>query len=129
MKQKISCLLLSAMVFLFLFTALQNSASANWDRYDHHFGMADITITGKIVNSLGEPLGGVTVQLKGAAAGTSTNAKGEFQIVAPDNGILVISSVGYTPQEVSVEGRTSVFLTLASLENTMNEIVVTGYVS
>ena len=97
--------------FLFLLMALQNSALAKWDRFDHHLGTADITITGKIVNSLGEPLNGATVQLKGTATGTSTNANGEFQITVPDNGVLIISSIGYTPQEVPVEGRTSVFLT------------------
>ncbi|MGC4013209.1 MAG: carboxypeptidase-like regulatory domain-containing protein [Luteolibacter sp.] len=89
----------------------------------------DVTVTGKIVNSLGEPLAGVSVQLKGGATGTSTDAKGEFQITVPENSILVISSVGYISQEVSTEGRTSVFLTLIPLENTMNEVVVVGYSS
>ena len=129
MKKQFSRPLLPMIFFLFLLMALQNSALAKWDRFDHHLGTADITITGKIVNSLGEPLNGATVQLKGTATGTSTNANGEFQITVPDNGVLIISSIGYTPQEVPVEGRTSVFLTLASLENTMNEVIVTGYTS
>ena len=127
MKQKILFPLFPTMVFLFIFMTLQNFALANWDHHDPHLGSVDITVTGKIVNSLGEPLNGVTVQLKGTSTGTSTNAKGEFQITAPDNGVLVISSVGYATQEISVEGRNSVFLTLASLENTMNEVVVVGY--
>ena len=53
--------------------------------------------------------------------------KVNLHITVPDNAMLVISSVGYTTQEVSVEGRTSVSLTLVPLENTMNEVVVVGY--
>ncbi|MEP7371896.1 MAG: TonB-dependent receptor [Chitinophagaceae bacterium] len=127
MKQKIFYLLSPMMVFLLIFMTLQNFALANWDRHDHPVGLVDITLTGKIVNSLGEPLNGVSVQLKGSSTGTSTNAKGEFQIMVPDNGVLVISSIGYAPQEVAVDGRNSISLTLVSLENTMNEVVVVGY--
>lgn len=119
--------MLSTVVFLFIFLALQNFALANWDRYDHYAGTADITITGKIVNSLGEPVKGASVLVKNSSVGTSTNDQGEFTITAPENAILVISFVGYASQEVSVEGRNSVSLTLVALENTMNEVVVVGY--
>jgi TonB-linked SusC/RagA family outer membrane protein len=127
MKKNFSYPLLPTIIFLFVFTGLQNFAFANREHNTHPARIVDITVTGKIVNSLGEPLSGATVQLKGASTGTSTNSKGEFQITVPENAILVISSVGYAPQEISTEGRTSVFLTLVSLENTMNEVVVVGY--
>jgi TonB-dependent SusC/RagA subfamily outer membrane receptor len=125
MKQKFFYSLLPTMTFLLIFMTIQNFALAKWDRDDHY--VADITVTGKVVNSLGEPLSGVTVQLKGAANATATDAKGEFQITAPDNGVLAISFVGYAPLEVSIEGRTSVSVTLTSIENTLNEVVVVGY--
>ncbi|MGZ8550804.1 MAG: SusC/RagA family TonB-linked outer membrane protein, partial [Chitinophagaceae bacterium] len=124
MKQKFFCPLLPSAIFLFIFMTLQHFALANWD---DHVGTADITITGKIVNSLGEPISGASILVKNTTTGTSTNEQGEFSIVAPENAILVISFVGHVSQEVSVEGRTSIFLTLVSLENTMNEVVVVGY--
>jgi len=107
--------------------ALQNRSEAAWDRFDRHSGIVDITITGKIVNSLGEPVRGVSVVIKNSNVGTTTNDQGEFTITAPENAILVISSIGYTSQEIAVEGRNTISLTLASLENTMNEVVVVGY--
>lgn len=124
MKQNFFYPLLPTIIFLFIFMVLQNFALANWDRYA---GTADITITGKIMSSLGEPVRGASVQIKNSSVGTTTNDEGDFVITAPENAILVISSVGYASQEVSIEGRTSVSLTLVPLENTMNEVVVVGY--
>jgi len=127
MKQKIYCSFLQTMSFLFLFVTMQNFAFANGDRHDGPGRMPDITITGKIVNSLGEPVRGASVLVKNTTIGASTNDQGEFSVTAPENAILVISFVGYVTQEVSVEGRTSVSVTLVSMENTMNEVVVVGY--
>ena len=127
MKQKFFCSLLQTMSFLFLFVTMQKFAYANGERYDGPGKLPDITITGKIVNSLGEPVRGASVLVKNSTIGASTNEQGEFSVTAPENAILVISFVGYVTQEVSVEGRTSVSVTLASMENTMNEVVVVGY--
>jgi TonB-linked SusC/RagA family outer membrane protein len=127
MNEKSFYPLLQRVVFLFIFMALQNFASANWVPNDYTADKIDITVNGKIVNGLGEPLSGVSIQVKGASTGTATNANGEFQITVSENATLVISYVGYTTQEVPVEGRMSVALTLAPLENTMNEVVVVGY--
>jgi TonB-linked SusC/RagA family outer membrane protein len=87
----------------------------------------DVTITGKVLNSMGEPLPDVSVQLKNSSIGTTTNNKGEFELKVPENAILVFSYIGYTAQEIAVDGRTSVFITLEAVEKTMNEVVVVGY--
>ena len=60
----------------------------------------NIPIKGKVLNSKGEPLPGVTVLLKGTSTGTSTNADGHFSILASsEQGILVFSFIGYRREE------------------------------
>ena len=89
--------------------------------------MADIDVSGKITNTIGEGLSGVSVQVKNSGIGTTTNDRGEFKLTVPENAVLVFSFVGYVTQEVPVEGRTSLTLTLAAVDNSMNEVVVVGY--
>ncbi|MFC0773365.1 SusC/RagA family TonB-linked outer membrane protein [Terrimonas alba] len=87
----------------------------------------DIMVTGKVLNSLGEPLAGVSVLLKNTSLGTTTNTKGEFELKVPENAVLIFSFVGYTTQEIALDGRTSLSLTLTAIDNSMNEVVVVGY--
>ncbi|HMF70588.1 MAG TPA: carboxypeptidase-like regulatory domain-containing protein, partial [Flavitalea sp.] len=60
-------------------------------------------VTGKILDRKGAPLSGATVLIKGTTTATQTNVEGNFSISVPDNNtVLVISSVGYKEQEVTV---------------------------
>lgn len=68
--------------------------------------LADITITGKVTGANGEPMGGVSVTIKGTSQGVSTDAAGNYSIVAGETATLIISSVGYGTQEIPVGGRT-----------------------
>jgi len=63
-------------------------------------------ITGKIIsNADKQPLTGATVQVRGGKTAVQTGADGAFTIDAPDNGTLLISSVGYERQEIPIAGR------------------------
>ncbi len=85
-------------------------------------------IKGKIVNEKGEPLPGVTVQVKGTARGVVTNAEGEYTItVSDENAVLVVSSIGYNKAEILVGGKSELPVTLQSAASNMNELVVVGY--
>jgi TonB-linked SusC/RagA family outer membrane protein len=84
-------------------------------------------VTGKITSSLGEALQGVSIKVKGSSLGTQTDAGGNFALTVPDNAVLVISSIGYTTQEVSVSGRTSINVVLAASTSKLDEVVVIGY--
>ncbi|QKG51438.1 carboxypeptidase-like regulatory domain-containing protein [Hymenobacter sp. BRD67] len=55
----------------------------------------DIPITGRVTDSKGEPLPGVTVLVKGTTTGASTDAEGRFSLNVPEGSTLVFSSVGY----------------------------------
>ncbi|WP_276500225.1 SusC/RagA family TonB-linked outer membrane protein [Terrimonas pollutisoli] len=86
------------------------------------------TITGTVTNDAGEPLADVSVQVKGSTTATITDAKGFFSLDVDDNAkILVFSFVSMTTREVSIEGKTSVQVTLQSNNRAMDEVVVVGY--
>lgn len=84
-------------------------------------------IKGKVVDNSGKPVSNVSVTVRGAAGGVTTDANGDFTITAPDKGVLVFSSVGFAPQEVRVGGRRSLSITLLSSETNLGEVVVVGY--
>jgi TonB-linked SusC/RagA family outer membrane protein len=86
-------------------------------------------IHGRVTDSTGKPLEGVSVSLKGSSTGTTTNANGEFEIVLPDDnaGTLVFSYVGMETREVKISGTTTVNLALFPTTEKQQEIVIIGY--
>src|SRR5688572_16476933 len=90
----------------------------------------DKTITGKVTDAKdGTPVVGASVQAKGARSGTSTKADGTYSLtVGPSVTSLIITSVGYETQEVSIVGKTSVDVSFATAgAGSLNEVVVIGY--
>lgn len=90
----------------------------------------DRTITGKVTDSKdGSPVSGASVTAKGTRNGTSTKADGSFSLnVGSSVTTLVISSVGYDAQEVSIAGKSAVDVSfVANAGASLNEVVVTGY--
>ncbi|MBD0277062.1 MAG: SusC/RagA family TonB-linked outer membrane protein, partial [Flavisolibacter sp.] len=88
---------------------------------------AQKTVTGSVLDDKGQPLPRVSVTVKGSTTGTSTDANGKFTISAPGDATLVISSVGYTPQEIDLKGRSSLDVQMGAASQSLNEVVVTGY--
>lgn len=86
-----------------------------------------IKISGKVTDSIGNPLIGVTVKAKEGDAGTVTDAHGNYSLTVPDDAVLVVSYVGYRPKEVSVNGRKTVDIVLTSSISELNQLVVVGY--
>lgn len=75
-----------------------------------------------------EAIPGATVQVKGTRNGTTTNADGAFTVSVPTgSSTLVVSSVGYTTQELTIGNQTSVNVTLVADATALSEVVVTGY--
>ena len=90
----------------------------------------DRTVTGRVTDSKdGSPVSGASVQPKGSRTGTSTKPDGTFSLSVGSNvTTLVITSVGYESQEVSVAGKSSVEVSfVATFGSNLNEVVVTGY--
>jgi TonB-linked SusC/RagA family outer membrane protein len=84
-------------------------------------------VRGKVTNSNGEPLPGVTIMVEKSTTSTTTDTEGQFSIEAPENSTLVFSSVGYVTQTVPVNNRTEVNITLVANASDLNEVVVIGY--
>lgn len=89
---------------------------------------AQSNITGKVTDEKGAGLSGVSILLKGTSNGTGTDASGNFSIAAPNGkGTLVISSVGFTTQELPVNNRGNVNVTLVPDVRSLENVVVVGY--
>ncbi len=84
-------------------------------------------IAGSVTDSLGNPLVGVTIQVKGTSGGTVTDANGHFSLQVPDSAVLVVSYIGYETREVPVGDQTTFRITLSAAASGLNEIVVVGY--
>lgn len=90
--------------------------------------LAQTRVTGKVTNqSDNQPIAGVSIQEKGTTNGTLSAGDGSFAITVRNNATLVITSVGYVSQEVPVNGRNNISVSLQSAIGGMNEVVVIGY--
>ncbi|RYF67752.1 MAG: SusC/RagA family TonB-linked outer membrane protein, partial [Cytophagaceae bacterium] len=88
-----------------------------------------ITIRGRILDELGQTIPGATILLKGTTSnGTVTDANGAYTLNVPDGtGTLVVSSIGFTAQEVAIDNRTTIDVTLKTDVKSLSEVVVVGY--
>jgi TonB-linked SusC/RagA family outer membrane protein len=87
-----------------------------------------IDISGKVTDASGAPLENVAVAIKGAGRGTNTNTAGEWRLTGVDDrATLVFSFVGYTTQEIAVNGRTSISVSLVQEQTQLEQVVVIGY--
>lgn len=88
---------------------------------------SDIKIKGNVKDVNGETLIGVSVIVKNTTNGTVTDPDGNFQIEAPSNAILIFSYIGFSPQEISVDGKNNILVTLKEDAEILKEVVVIGY--
>ncbi|MEJ7767397.1 MAG: TonB-dependent receptor [Chitinophagaceae bacterium] len=87
-----------------------------------------VPITGRVASETGTALSGVSVTLKGSSTGASTDSEGRYTINVPElRGSLVFSSVGFATQELPINGRRSIDVTMAVGSNNLDEVVVVGY--
>jgi TonB-linked SusC/RagA family outer membrane protein len=85
-------------------------------------------VSGKVTDSGGQPLPGVTVVIKGTTQGTVTSADGNYSLSGiPEGATLVFSFVGMRTQEVVVGSQTSINVTLEEETIGIEEVVAIGY--
>lgn len=97
-----------------------------------NFPVAEIqqtkTVSGKVTDSSGLPLPGVTVVVKGTTQGTVSNADGEYSLAnIPEDATLVFSFVGMKTQEIEVGNQTSINVILVEEIIGIEEVVAIGY--
>lgn len=84
------------------------------------------TVSGTVSDENGKSLQGVSVTVKGAAGGTTTDADGKYSVQAASTATLVFSYVGYTRTEIAVSGRTVINVSMTVDTRNMSEVVVTA---
>src|SRR5450432_3831593 len=85
-------------------------------------------VTGKIIDDKGAAVQGATVSVKGAKGGTTTDVNGAFSITVPaGTKSLIVSSVGYTQQELSIANETTLNVSLVASSQSLNDVIVIGY--
>ncbi|TAE17074.1 MAG: SusC/RagA family TonB-linked outer membrane protein [Bacteroidetes bacterium] len=85
-------------------------------------------VSGKITDKNGKPLSGVSILVKGTTVGTLTNDDGSYVLNVPANGkTLVVSSVNFETQEITLGTKNTISVTLASSDQSLDDVVVTGY--
>lgn len=84
------------------------------------------TVSGKITDTTGEPLIGVTVVVKGTKIRATTDVNGRYNIKAYPGQTLTFSYIGYKREEKRVTG-SILNLQMEAIDNTLNEAVVIGY--
>ncbi len=86
------------------------------------------TVTGVVIDTTGETVIGASIVEKGTTNGTITDFDGNFTLtVSDENAVLQISYIGYTTQEISLTGKTSINVTLLEDSEMLEEVVVVGY--
>lgn len=75
----------------------------------------------------GNPLPGVTIRVKGATIGTTTDANGHFSLDVPDNAVLEVTYLGYDRKEIKVGTNRDLKISLSSATTGLEQVVVTGY--
>ncbi|SEW28799.1 SusC/RagA family TonB-linked outer membrane protein [Chitinophaga arvensicola] len=116
-----------ALLLLCLFATNTNFASASapmpgiWQQNN-------ITVKGKVKDANGNPLPGVTVRVKDTPKGAATDASGNYVLTdVKKDAVLIFQYIGFDSQEVKLEGKTSLNLTMGESQKVLDEYVVVGY--
>ncbi|HEX5025698.1 MAG TPA: SusC/RagA family TonB-linked outer membrane protein [Agriterribacter sp.] len=83
-------------------------------------------VTGLVIGPDGKPLPGANILVKGTTRGTATNNDGKFSIEATADQTLVISAVGFIPQEIQIGSQTAFEIRLVYEDKSLNAIIVTA---
>ena len=90
--------------------------------------MAQGNVSGKVVDTTGEPIIGASVVVKATSVGTVTDLDGNYAIQnVPEKATLVFSYVGYRTQSIAVGGKSTINVTLEEDKQMLDEVVVVGY--
>ncbi|MES3017713.1 MAG: SusC/RagA family TonB-linked outer membrane protein [Bacteroidota bacterium] len=83
-------------------------------------------VKGQVTDGTGQGLPGVSIKVKGSNIGTSTDASGNYSFNFPANSTLVFSYIGFVTQEIAMNGRAVINVSLADDSQALSEVVVTA---
>jgi len=97
------------------------------DKSAEVFQQVDALITGIVKDESGEPLPGATVAVQGSSKGTVTDIDGKFQLEVSDGATIVVSFIGFEPQQVTVGSLSVLEIILKQDASSLSEVIVVGY--
>lgn len=95
------------------------------DEAEAYASEQDNIVKGTVLDERGETLVGVSVIIQGTSIGTATDSKGRFEIKAKKGDVLLISSIGFITEKVTVTGNT-LRVVLKDDSQMLGEVVVTA---
>ena len=90
------------------------------------FAQNTITVSGTVLDELGQPMIGVGVVQQGTTNGTVTDVDGKYTVTVPRGADIEFSFVGYATQTIPAN-QAAIDLTLEPDNNVLEETVVIGY--
>ena len=85
-----------------------------------------IAIKGKVTDMNGEPIIGANVLEKGTSNGSITDLDGNFNLTVPGNAVLVVSYIGYLPQNIAVNGQKVFNIKMQEEAQALETVVITA---
>jgi TonB-linked SusC/RagA family outer membrane protein len=90
--------------------------------------MSQNRIIGKVIGSDDrQSIVNASIQIKATKAGTVSDGEGNFSLSVKPTDVLIVSYTGFQTKEVIVGKQTSIVVMLSVFNNSLNEVVVTGY--
>jgi TonB-linked SusC/RagA family outer membrane protein len=122
----------SMRLLCFLAVSLICSTSGYASENDNQAGPAEIqqqrvTVRGKVTNTAGEPVAGVTVGVQGTTTAVLTDGNGNYSITAPSSGTLTYTFWSYTTATRVIGTQTTIDVILIEDLQTIDDVVVVGY--
>ena len=111
------------------FQLINNTISVNWETNSKQpIQSPKEKITGTIKDNNGDPVIGASIQVKNTGIGTITDYNGQFSLNnVPENGILIISYIGYDTEEIPVNKKKNLQIVMKENTKQLEEIVVVAY--
>jgi TonB-linked SusC/RagA family outer membrane protein len=99
------------------------STKTDWVKDDE-----DRTVSGTILDESGQGLPGATIKVKGTEVAVTTDNQGRFHLPNANNdAVIIVSFVGYRPQELPVKAHRNFIIRLEPEHNTLTDVVIVGY--
>lgn len=88
----------------------------------------NVAVSGVVVDKVGPVIGASVLEKGNTGNGTMTDLDGKFSLTVKSGSTIVISSIGYKTEEISVDGSKTAFnITLSEDSEFLDEVVVVGY--
>lgn len=87
-----------------------------------------VSLKGRVSDSLGNPLAGVSVNLQGTTTGALTDENGNYSLTVENaEGTLLFSYIGYRTQSVKINGQSVINIVMHASVSSLDQLVVVGY--